>query len=127
MPMVSSGGSEMEKRVSVGNRCLEIRIQKALDVRLMSVREPKKFIGRKRDVKLETTHFRYLTKSGHSVIVWSMLTKYAESSSLWRAWPHSIKIQYSYQCSSLFKECACPSLPFGLTTVLGTSRVGDLL
>lgn len=45
MPMASSRGPEMEKRVSVGNRCLEIRIWKAVDVRLISVREPKKFIG----------------------------------------------------------------------------------
>lgn len=126
--MLSSGGPEMEKGVSVGNRCLEIRIWKALDVRLISVREPKKCIGRRRDVKLETTNLRYLTKSGHSVTVWSMLTKYyAQSSSLWRAWPHGIKIQYSYQCSSLSKECAWPPLPFGLTKVLGTGRVGGLL
>lgn len=46
----------MEKRVSVGNRCLEIRIWKALDVRLISVREPKKFLGRRRDVKLEASN-----------------------------------------------------------------------
>lgn len=53
MPMVCSGDPEIEKRVSVGNRCLKIRFWKALNVRLIHVREPEKFIGKGRIVKSE--------------------------------------------------------------------------
>lgn len=42
MPMMCSVGPEMEKKVSVGNRCLERRIWKALNIRQTSVIEPKK-------------------------------------------------------------------------------------
>lgn len=49
MPMMCSGGPEMEKRFSVGNRCLERRVWKALGIRLSSVRKPKKFIGKRGD------------------------------------------------------------------------------
>lgn len=61
----------MEKRFSIGNRCLEIRVWKALDIRLTSVRKPKKFIGKRGDVKSESTNLRQLSEFGHTVAVWS--------------------------------------------------------
>lgn len=41
-----SGDPEVEKRVSVENRYLKKRFWKALNVRLIRGREPKKFIGK---------------------------------------------------------------------------------
>lgn len=55
---------------------MERRVWKGFESQV-NVREPKKFIGKGRDVKSGTTNLRHLTKFGYSVAVCSMLTKYA--------------------------------------------------
>lgn len=123
MPVVGSGDPEMEKRISVGNKCLERRVWKALIVRLISVRETKKFIGKGRDVTLETTSLRHLTKFGHLVAVWNVLTEHAQSPSLWRVWPYSITVQRSY----FSKNVHGLSFHLGFTNIPGSRRAGGLL
>lgn len=44
-----------------------------MNVRLVSVRQTKKFIGKGWDVKSETTSLRHFTKFGHLARVWNML------------------------------------------------------
>lgn len=127
MPMVGSGEPEMEKRISVRNKCLERRVWKALIVRLLSVRETKQFIGKGRDVKLETTSLRRLTKFGHFVAVWNVLTEHAQSQACGghgRTAPQS-----SVPTSALHFSKNLHGLSFhlGFTNIPGSRRAGGLL